>query len=85
MGKTKRLFKRFDIQYINMSHWGDLYLLPSLKLVVNYSQPTFVFTWWIFRFDFIIYRYFPNWFMKYVWNTINLDFSWLKKRKNEKE
>lgn len=83
MGKSKRLFKHLDIQYINMSHWGDLYLLPSIKLDVNYSQPTFIFEWWIFRFDFIIYRYFPDWFMKYVWNTINLDFSWLKKEKDE--
>ena len=85
MGKTKKLLKRLEVRYINMSHWGDIYLLPSLHINVQYSQPTITFIWWIFRFDFIIYRLFPDWFMEYVWNTINLDFSWLKKEKNEEE
>lgn len=85
MGKTKRLFKHLDIRFIKMSHWGELYLLPSLYLNITYSQPTFTFIWWIFRIDFIIYRYFPDWFMKYVWSTINLDFDWLKKNNDTEE
>ena len=83
MGKTRKIFKRLEVRYINMSHWGDIYILPSLHIDVVYSQPTITFIWWIFRFDFIIYRRFPDWFMKYVWNTLNLDFSWMKKDEDE--
>lgn len=75
--------KRFN--FINMSHWGDLYILPSLEIGVVYSQPTITFKWWIFRIDYRIYKRFPDWFMKYVWSTLNLDFNWLKKEKEENE
>lgn len=80
--KEKKLKK---LTFINMSHWGELYILPSLEIGVVYSQPTITFKWWIFRVDYRIYKHFPDWFMKYVWNTLNLDFSWLKKEKDEYE
>jgi len=79
----RKLFPKIKFRFINMSHWGDLHILPSLYVSVTYSQPTITFIWWIFRFDLIIYGRFPDWFMKYVWNTINLDFSWAKKENIE--
>lgn len=79
----EKKLKRFN--FINMSHWGDLYILPSLEVNVVYSEPTITFKWWIFRIDYHIYKRFPDWFMKYVWDTLNLDFNWLKKEKEENE
>lgn len=72
-----------EIKFLTMKHWGYLYLLPSLNLDVCYSMPTLIFMWWIFRIDIIIYKRFPDWFMKYVWNTLNLDFDYLKKKKED--
>jgi len=74
-----------EIKFLTMKHWGYLYLLPSLTLDVCYSMPTLIFMWWIFRIDIIIYKRFPDWFMKYVWNTLNLDFDYLKKKKEDDE
>lgn len=77
--------KKFPIEitFLTMKRWGNLYLLPSLILDVCYSMPTLIFMWWIFRVDIIIYKRFPDWFMKYVWNTLNLDFDYLKKKKED--
>ena len=80
--KHKRIIP-VEVKFTNMSHWGDIHILPNLQLCVNYSMPTIIFNWWIFRIDIVIYKHFPDWFMKYVWNTLNLDFSWLKKQKDE--
>lgn len=66
-----------------MNHWGSIYILPSLEIDVVYSQPTIIFKWWIFRIDWVIWKRFPDWFMKYIWSTLNFDFEWLKKDKEE--
>lgn len=76
---------KVNFKYINMGKWGHLCLLPSIDLVVIYSSPTLQFKWWIFRLDVEFYGRFPDWFMKYVWSTLNLDFSWLKKEEEEEE
>lgn len=76
---------KIGFKYINMSHWGHLSLLPCIDLIVNYAMPTLQLKWWIFRLDIEFYFYLPDWFMKYVWNTLNLDFSWMKKQKEEEE
>jgi len=83
--KEKRILPKVKVKYINMSHWGNIYLLPSLYIDVVYSQPTITFIWWIFRFDFVIYRRFSDWFMKYIWSTLNFDFSWAKKENDNEE
>ena len=83
--KEKRILPKVKVKYINMSHWGNIYLLPSLYIDVVYSQPTITFIWWIFRFDFVIYRRFSDWFMKYVWSTLNFDFSLAKKENDNEE
>lgn len=80
-----KLKKIFGFRFINMSHWGDLYLLPSLYISVVYNTPTITFIWWIFRIDIMVYARFSDWFMKYVWSTLNLDFDYLKKKKEDDE
>ncbi len=62
-----------------MKHWGNIYIFPNLYISITYNIPTIVFQWWIFRIDWIIWKRFPDWFMKYVWSTLNFDFEWLKK------
>ena len=74
---------RINFKYINMSHWGHLCLLPHLDLVVVQGYPTIQLEWWIWRVDIEIWYQFPDWFMKYVWSTVNFDFGWLKKQKEE--
>ena len=71
---------KIGIKFIFMNHWGDLWLLPCVYMNVTYSMPTFVFQWWVFRMDIEIRRRFPDWFMKYVWSVINLDFLCRKKK-----
>ena len=83
--KEIKILPKVKVEYINMSHWGNIYLLPTLYINVVYSQPTITFIWWIFRFDFVIYRRFPGWFMKYIWSTLNFDFSWTKKENGNEE
>ena len=80
--KHKRIIP-VSVRFINESHWGEIHILPALKLCVNYSMPSIIFNWWILRVDIIIYKRFPDWFMKYIWNTLNFDFGWLKKQKDE--
>ena len=76
---------RIGLKYINMSHWGHLCILPHLDLCVTYSQPTLMIEWWIWRIDIEFWYRFPDWFMKYVWNTMNFDFSWMKKEEEEED
>lgn len=76
---------RIGLKYINMSHWGHLCLLPHIDLVVVYSYPTIQLVWWIWRLDIEFGWRFPDWFMKYVWNTMNFDFSWMKKEEDEED
>lgn len=71
-----------DFEFLFMNHWGSIYILPCMKLCVNYSMPTLILQWWVFRLDVKIYKYLPNWFMKYVWSPINFDF--IKKKKYDK-
>lgn len=85
MERKRRLFRKVEFRFINMSHWGHIYIIPNLSLVVTYSQPTVTFEWWVFRVDVIIYRRFPDWFMKYVWSTLNLDFGWMKRKGDEED
>lgn len=75
---------KVKFKYINMGHWGNIHLLPCIDVVVQYNIPTIEFKWWIWRVDMEIYKRLPDWFMKYVWNSLNFDFSWMKK-KDEKE
>lgn len=75
--------KSKHFKFYSMNHWGDIYILPSIHISVTYSMPTIIFQWWIFRIDWIIWKRLPNWFMKYVWSTLNFDFEWLKKDKEE--
>lgn len=77
----KRKFP-IEFKFLFMNHWGDLYILPSLQLSITYSMPTFIFNWWVFRMDIIIWKHLPDWFMKYVWSFLNLDFI-KKKEKDE--
>lgn len=81
MGKKHKF--PVDIQFIFMNHWGSIYILPSIELSINYSMPTIILQWWVFRVDVVIYKRFPNWFMEYVWSILNFDF--IKKKENEIE
>lgn len=66
-----------------MNHWGFIYILPSIQISVTYNVPTISFQWWIFRIDWFTWKRLPDWFMKYIWDTLNFDFNWLKKDKEE--
>lgn len=81
MSKKRKFPVKF--QFLFMNHWGDLYILPNLQLSINYSIPTIIFQWWVFRLDMIIYKHLPDWFMKYVWSALNFDF--IKKKEKEYE
>ena len=72
-----------EFEFLFMNHWGSIYLLPNIEVSVNYSMPTFILQWWVFRLDIHIYKYLPDWFMKHVWSALNLDF--IKKKENEIE
>lgn len=84
MEKKKKIFP-IKFEFINTSHWGDIHILPEIIINVTYSMPTIILQWWVFRLDIIIYKHFPNWFMKYIWNTLNFDFSYLKKDKDTED
>ena len=71
---------------ILMRHWGFIYILPVMEISVQYSLPTITVSWWIFRLDIEFYYRLPNWFMKYVWGFLHLDFiDWFKKKNGEDE
>ena len=71
---------------ILMRHWGFIYILPVLEISVQYSLPTITLSWWIFRLDIELYYHLPDWFMKYVWGFLHLDFiDWFKKKDDEDE
>ena len=77
--------KIFPVRFAayRMSHWGELYILPELVLSIVYSMSTVSFKWWVFRVDLIVRRRLPDWFMKYVWGPLNLDF--LDKKEEDDE
>lgn len=81
MGK-KRKFP-VKVSFLFMNHWGSLYILPCVELSVNYSMPTIILQWWVFRVDIVIYKRFSNWFMEHVWSVLNFDF--IKKKEKEIE
>jgi hypothetical protein len=67
-----------------MRHWGFIYILPVLEISVQYSLPTITLSWWIFRLDIELYYHLSDWFMKYVWGFLHLDFiDWFKKKDDE--
>lgn len=75
---------RVKFKSILMRHWGFIEILPVLEISIQYSLPTITLSWWIFRLDIEIYYYLPNWFMKYVWGFLHLDFiDWFKKKDDE--
>lgn len=81
MGK-KRKFP-VEVTFLFMNHWGSIYILPSIELSINYSIPTIILQWWVFRMDIVIYKHLPDWFMDHVWSVLNFDF--IKKKENEIE
>lgn len=70
-----------SVNFIFMNHWGDFHILPSFRLSITYSIPTFIIEWMVFRLDIEIYKHLPNWFMNHVWSWMNFDF--LKKKEDD--
>lgn len=75
--------KWVKFEYFFLSHWGSIHILPELCLGVNFNIPTIRLVWWVFRFDITIYKRLPDWFMRYVWNTLMLDFKHYKEKDEE--
>lgn len=74
----------FSCSFYLLRHWGMIHILPALEVTITYNKPSFTFCWWILRFDLNIHYHLPNWFMKYIWGFLHLDFiDWFKKDKGE--
>lgn len=72
------------MKVIVMRHWGEVFVLPSVSVGVKMREAELIVRWWIFRVSWRIEGELPERFMKYVWSSLNLDFSWAK-NEDEKE
>lgn len=64
--------KMITTNFIKMSGWGDLMLFPHIDISINYSIPTIMVGWWVFRFDIKIWHRMSDKTMK-IWDFITFN------------